>query len=109
MKRIILLLAACSLLPAYAADSERPSVASTKKVEFLAQKFDLKFKATDKPVRIYEYFPANETPDNWLELVEFQIYPVHPQGNDPMDHAKRTASAFKKKYPHMRFAVYADK
>ena len=109
MRRIILLLAFCSMLPAYAADPDRPSVASTQTVDFLAQKFALKFKAADKPVQIYEYFPADQTPRDWLELVEFQIYPPHPEGDAPVDHAKRTAAAFKKKYPHMRFALHLDK
>ena len=109
MRRIILLLAVCAILPAYAADSGRPSVAGTQTLEFLAKQFALKFKATDKPVQIYEYFPAGQTPRDWLELVEFQIYPVHPEGDEPLDHAKRTAAAFKKKYAHMRFAVHSDK
>lgn len=110
----LLVLAVCSVLPSYASetsaltDSGRPSVADTKTVEFLGKKFELKFKAADKPVRIYEYFLASETPENWLELVEFQVYPAHPDGNEPMDHAKRTAAAFKKKYPYMQFAMYSD-
>src|SRR5712691_823757 len=90
-------------------DLSRPSVTNTQTVEFLGRKFELKFKATDQPVQIYEYFLARETPSAWLELVEFQIYPVHPDGNEPMDHAKRTAAAFKTKYPYMRFALYSDK
>jgi hypothetical protein len=107
-------LSICSVLPGYASevtaamDAGRVSVADTKTVEFIGKKFEIKFKATDKPVRIYEYFLANETPENWLELVEFQVYPVHPEGNEPMDHAKRTAAAFKKKYPYMQFALYSD-
>ncbi len=91
-----------------APDPSRPSVADTRTVDFLGKRFELKFKATGKPVRIYEYFLVKETPDNWLELVEFQIYPVHPDGNEPLDHAKRTAAAFKQKYPYMQFALYSD-
>ena len=110
----LLVLVVCSVLPSYASepttrtDSGRLSVTDTKTVEFVGKKYELKFKATDKPVRVYQYFLANETPDNWLELVEFQIYPVHPEGNEPMDHAKRTAAAFKKKYPYMQFALFSD-
>lgn len=95
--------------PAAPADSQRASVANTRTVEFIGKKFELKFKATDKPVRIYEYFLSNEAPEHWLEMVEFQVYPAHPQGNDPMDHAKRTAAAFKQKYPYMQFSLLTDK
>jgi hypothetical protein len=94
--------------PAAPAVSRHASVANTKTVEFIGKKFELKFKATDKPVRIYEYFLSNETPEHWLEMVEFQIYPTHPQSNEPMDHAKRTAAAFKQKYPHMQFALLTE-
>ena len=105
-----LALASCVSAPvATPPDLSRPSVAGTQTVEFLGKKFELKFKDTDKPVRIYEYFLERETPSNWIELVEFQIYPVHPDGNEPMDHAKRTAAAFKQSYPYMRFALYSDK
>lgn len=106
--------AALSALSNYASeptrktDSTRPSVADTKTVEFIGKKFELKFKATDKPTRIYEYFLDKETPDNWLELVEFQIYPIHPEGNEPMDHAARTANSFKKTYPYMQFALFSE-
>ncbi len=95
--------------PTAPASSERASVTSTQIVEFIGKKFELKFKATDKPVRIYEYFLSNETPENWLEMVAFEIYPVHPEGNEPMDHAKRTAAAFKQKYPYMQFALFTGK
>ena len=104
-----LILVSCASAPvATPPDLGRPSVANTQTVEFLGRKFELKFKDTTKPVRIYEYFLAQETPSNWIELVEFQIYPVHPDGNEPMDHAKRTAAAFKQKYPYMQFALFAD-
>lgn len=102
-------LVGCASTPvATASDANRPSIADTQAVEFLGKKFELKFKATDQPVRIYEYFPARETPDNWSELVDFEVYPVRPDGNEPMDYAKRTAAAFKQKYPYMQFALYAD-
>jgi len=108
-----LILAVCSTLPSYASepttptDSARPSVADTKTVEFIGKKFELKFKATSQQIQIYEYFLANEAPENWLELVDFHIYPAHP-GNEPMDLAKRTAESFMKKYPYMRFALYSN-
>jgi hypothetical protein len=99
----------CASAPvATAPDPGRPSIADAQTVDFIGRKFVLKFKATDRPVRIYEYFPAQEGPENWLELAEFQIYPVNPNGNEPMDHAKRTAAAFKQKYPFMQFALYSD-
>lgn len=104
-------LALVSLAPAAGAastDSSRASVANTKSVEFIGKKFELKFKDTDHPVRIAEYYPAKETPSDWFELVEFQIYPVHPDGNKPIDHARRTAQAFKQKYPQMQFALLTN-
>lgn len=106
-------LAICSILPSYAVEKNassntRPAVADTKTVEFIEKKFVLKFQVTDKPVRIYEYFLSNEAPDNWLEFVEFQIYPAHSEGNEPIDHARRTAAAFKNRYPYMQFALLTD-
>lgn len=98
-----------SMVAATAADTDRPSIAAIRTVDFLGKKFERKFEATDKPVRIYEYFPQQQTPDNWLELIEFQVYPVNPDGNEPLDHARRTATAFKQKYPAMQFALYSDK
>lgn len=88
--------------------SQRPSVAATHSVEFLGKTFTLKFKSNDKPVRVYEYYPADQSPDDWLELVEFQIYPARAAGNKPLDYAERLAAAFKRRYPYMQFAMYAD-
>ena len=109
-----LILAAGLLSPVHAeglhrtSGSQRPSVAATQSVEFLGKAFTLKFKATDKPVRVYEYFPADQTPDDWLELVEFQVYPARATGNEPVDYAKRLVAEFKRRYPYMQFAMYAD-
>jgi hypothetical protein len=44
-----------------------------------------------------------------MELVDFRVYPVNPNGNAPIDHAGRMAAEFKKKYPSMNFALYEDK
>lgn len=104
-----LILVGCAATPvASPPDTSRPSVAATQTVEFIGKKFELKFKDTDKPVRIYEYYPAQEIPTDWFELAEFQIYPVRSDGNEPMDFAKRLAAAFKQKYPYMQFALYSD-
>lgn len=104
-----LTLVGCAAAPVAAPpDMSRPSVAATQTVEFIGKQFQLKFKDTDKPVRIYEYYPAQDSPSDWMELTEFQVYPVRSDGNEPMDFAKRLAVAFKQKYPYMQFALYSD-
>lgn len=101
-----LLVACAATPPASDPDAGRPSIADTGSVEFLGKRFDLKFEDMVGPTRIYEYFPGAETPENWLELVEFQVYPVHPEANTPIDFARRTAAALKQKYPEMQFGLY---
>lgn len=78
-------------------------------VEFIGKQFELKFKDTDQPVKIYEFYLANEGPTDWIELVEFQIYPVNPDGNKPIDFAQRTAALFIQQYPEMQYALFTDK
>jgi len=85
------------------------SACDIQTVELLGRQFELKFAATDKPVKSYEYYLANESPDDWFELVEFQIYPVNPDGNQPIDFANRTAAAFVQQYPDMKYALFSDK
>ena len=85
------------------------SASDIQTVEFLGKEFQLKFAAVDKPVKTYEYYLASETPSDWFELVEFQIYPVNPDGNRPVDFAKRTAAAFMQQYPDMQYALFSDK
>lgn len=94
--------------PATPLDLSHPSVANTQTVDFIGKKFELKFKDTEQPVQIYEYYLPNETPSDWIELVEFQIYPVHPDGNEPIDFAKRIAAAFMQQYPDMEVALFSD-
>ena len=85
------------------------SASNIQTIELLGRQFELKFAATDKPVKSYEYYLVNESPDDWFELVEFQIYPVNADGNQPVDFAKRTASAFMQQYPDMKYALFSDK
>jgi hypothetical protein len=94
--------------PATPPDLSHPSIAKTQMVEFNGKKFELKFKATDQPVQIYEFYLPNETPSDWIELVDFQIYPVNPDGNKPIDFAKRVAAAFMQQYPDMQYALISD-
>src|SRR5262249_11731804 len=88
--------------------SKPPSIADTKSVTFIGKQFDLKFHAAQQVIPLYEYYPAKDTPELWMELVDFRIYPVNPNGNAPIDHAGRTAAEFKQKYPSMNFALYQD-
>lgn len=89
-------------------EPEVQSVGETKTLEFMEKKFELKFKDTDKPVKIYEYFSGKDTPDNWIEMMEFQIYPMNREGNEPMDFAKRIAAAFIKNYPYMKYSLLSE-
>lgn len=90
-------------------EASRPSVAKTNTVEFMGKQFVLKFRDYDHPIKIAEYFLAQETITDWHELIEFQIYPVNPQGNKPVDFARRTAQAFKRRYPKMQLALLVEK
>ena len=85
------------------------SASDIQTVELLGKQFELKFATTDKPVKSYEYYLANESPDDWFELVEFQIYPLNQDGNQPVDFANRTAAAFVQQYPDMKYALFSDK
>ena len=89
--------------------SARPSIAETTRVTFAGKEFVLRDKATNQPVQIWEYFPPSADITKWDELVGFQIYPVTQDGNEPMDHAVRTAKLFKRQFPQMQFALYSDK
>ena len=88
--------------------SEVSSVANITTIEFIGKKFESKFKAVDQPIQIYEYYLSNETPSDWFELVEIQIYPENPDGNKPIDFARRTAAAFIQQYPDMQYALLTD-
>lgn len=105
-----MILGLCALVPAPALAGSLPaSVARTTSVEFLGTAFARKWESTRGPVRRYEYYPPRQTPDDWLELVEFQVYPVALEGNDPVHFAARLARDFKRRYPRMRYALYTDR
>jgi hypothetical protein len=91
--------------PTTTPDLKPPFGSQYTTVEFIGKKFELRFNATDQPVQIYEYYLPNESPSDWIELVEIQIYPVNPDGNKPLDFANRTADAFIKQYPDMRYSL----
>jgi len=74
-------------------------------IEFIGKKFELKFKDATQPTQIYEYYLPNESPSDWFELVDIEIYPVNPSGNTPIDFANRTADAFKQQYPDMQYSL----
>ena len=97
----------CVLKPVTTVQDARRSV-STPSVDFLGKTFEQKVKINDKQARMTEYFLAQEAPDSWLERVEFQIYPKHPNGNKPVDFAKRAAAAFKNNHPGMEYALSPD-
>ncbi|MEJ2346213.1 MAG: hypothetical protein P8090_12525 [Gammaproteobacteria bacterium] len=109
-------LSACSTAPTSAAPTSSsaaaptaPSVAATENVKFLGKQFTRKWRSKNRPVKQYEYYLANETPDDWYEMVEFQVYPSDSQGDKPAAFAARVASAFKGKYPKMPLSIYTNK
>jgi len=98
-------LVACATAPG----PRHPSVATLQTIDFLGRKFVREADTTDVPVRIYYYYPANESPEDWLERIEFKIYPIEPDGaNEPLDHARRAAADFKQEYPNMEYALSSD-
>jgi len=107
---ILCVLSQAAQPPAVIAESDgNLSVTSTVKVSFIGKQFLLKDKATNQSVPVYEYFQAGDNPPAWEELVDFRIYPVNQDGNEPKDHAARTAKLFMQKYPYMKFALYESK
>ena len=88
--------------------NELSSVANIQTIEFIGKKFEFRFKATDQPVQIYEYYLPNESPSDWFELVEIQVNPVNPSGNKPIDFAKRLADVFKQQNPDGQYALLTD-
>jgi hypothetical protein len=105
-----LVLLGCASAPVSTApDLSRPSVADTEAIEFAGKRLELRFRSKQKVVPVFEYYLPGEATDRWSELVAFRVYPVHPDGNEPMDHAARTAKLFKQQYPYMQFALYSDR
>jgi len=88
--------------------NEVSSVANIQNIEFIGKTFELRFKATEQPIQIYEYYLPDESPSDWFELVEIQFYPVNPSGNKPIDFAKRTADAFIQQYPDMQHRILQE-
>jgi hypothetical protein len=105
---IFLFLGFTSVLVSAQSEPIRPSIAATKTVNFIGKNFELKFQSQQQAVPVFEYFLPNEAVDKWSELIDFRVYPVHPSGNEPMDHAVRTAKLFKQQYPYMQLALYSD-
>lgn len=109
-------LSACSTAPIGAtpplsstAKPSYPSIATTSHVLFLGERFTRKWQATDGPVKRYEYYPVKQTPDDWLELTEFQVYTNGSIDDTPSLYAKHLDAVFKAKYPGMPARLYANK
>jgi hypothetical protein len=86
-----------------------PSVAETKSIVFHGESFELEFHPLKSAVALYEYYPAGSTPEQWMELIDFRIYPENPSGNTPADFAQRLANDYKKRYPGMNLGLYEEK
>lgn len=91
-----------------AIDLTRPSIEKTQVLDFASKQFELRVQAPQQAVPIFEYFLPGEAVSRWSELVDFRVYPVHPEGNQPLQHAQRLARQFKQQYPHMQFELQAD-
>jgi len=88
-----------------AAPNEVSSFNGIKTIEFIGKTFELQFTSTDQGVQRFEYYLPNESPSDWFELVEIQVYPENPAGNEPIDLANRIASAFIQQYPEMKYSL----
>lgn len=86
-------------------ENELSPFAGLQTIEFIGKTFELQFTSIDQQVERYEYYLPNESPADWLELVEIQVYPVNPAGNEPIDFANRIANAFIQQYPEMRYSL----
>lgn len=109
----IMFILLCTNFPASAAErasavveTNVPAVSEARSIVFLGRTFELKFKSTDEPVHSYEFYTKEELPDLWLELVEFQIYPVGQESNGPIGLAEQVAAGFIQQYPNMQYAIY---
>lgn len=103
-------LAGCATTPpASAPEGQPPSIADAESIEFLGKRFERQLENMVGPTRIHVYYAGSDTPDDWLELVEFQDYPVHQEANAPLDFARRTAAALRQRYPQMQFGLYSVK
>ncbi len=83
-------------------------VAETTVIEFLGRRFERKFQLAEDQLLRYEFFPAEETPQQWSEMTELQVYPVHPEANTPADAANRLILIFKQRYPQMQHAFFVE-
>lgn len=88
-----------------AEQTEVSSVTGIQTIEFIGKTFELQFMSTDQQVQRLEYYLPNESPSDWFELVEIQVYPVNPAGNEPIDFANRIANAFIQQYPEMKYSL----
>ena len=85
--------------------NEASSVTDIKSIEFIGKTFELQFTSTDQGIQRFEYYLPNESPSDWFELVEIQVYPVNSAGNEPIDFANRIANAFIQQYPDMKYSL----
>ncbi len=84
------------------------SIASLQTIEFNGKTFELKFKSTDQPVQIYEFYLPSEGPTDWIELVEIQIYPASNPPILPLEYAKQTANSFVQQFPDMQYSLISN-
>ena len=96
-------LVACSTLQGL----RYPSVTELEDIDFLGTKFVREAGITDTPVQTYSYYPPDQSPDDWLERIEFEVHPA-ADGEGPLDQATRIAEGFKLENPNMDYALASD-
>lgn len=103
----VLLLAGCAMAPTV--DTSHPSVSSTEKLVFIGKTFTRKYQTTRHPVRLYEFYPAGQTPDDWYELFDVEIYPQTSPALKPVVYARRLVQLFHRRFPRQPYTVYTNR
>ena len=96
-------LVACSTLQGL----RYPSVSELEAIDFLGKKFVLESESTDTPVQTYSYYPPDQSPEDWLERIEFEVH-TSADGEGPLDKASRIAKDFKQENLNMDYALTSD-
>lgn len=100
--------AACSTAAQMTTAKTALSLAGTKTVEFLGKQFTRKFQDANQALRFYEYFPEKQSPTDWRELVDFQVYAPTPKPREPIDYARTVTGKFSHDTPQSSYHTYTN-
>lgn len=113
-KRLLWLGIVCCFISACSTSAQKtitkpaPSIAGSKTVEFLGKRFTRKFQDANQVLRFYEYFPEKQTPTDWWELVDFQVYAPTPKPREPIDYARTVTGKFSHDYAQSSYHTYIN-